>query len=174
MQIQAYLPFLFYLGTSALVACGALGVRRIADVEPSIVLRLFGMSVIWPVVAFFRLGKMLKGHQPVEKTAPPKTTLSCAHLGPELTQKLVGKRKLNSSTKRFIREHWAHHFGMQCACCGVEMTLPVTGDPADNWATIDHIVPISNGGGHEPWNLRVICFSCNAQKADQMPSLAFV
>ena len=44
------------------------------------------------------------------------------------------------------------------------------GRPAD---TIDHVVPLIAGGGHEPMNLTAACRSCNCAKRDK-PLLAFL
>ena len=32
--------------------------------------------------------------------------------------------------------------------------------------TIDHVIPLSKGGTHEPGNCRLACFRCNAIKSD--------
>lgn len=34
---------------------------------------------------------------------------------------------------------------------------------------LDHIVPISKGGGHEPGNVQLLCPPCNMRKSDRMP-----
>ncbi|WP_415923438.1 HNH endonuclease [Streptomyces sp. WI03-4A] len=34
--------------------------------------------------------------------------------------------------------------------------------------TVDHVVPLAKGGGHEPSNLRVLCRGCNARKRDAL------
>jgi len=37
-------------------------------------------------------------------------------------------------------------------------------------ATIDHVMPLSRGGGRfDRDNLKLACFSCNQKKADKMP-----
>ena len=36
--------------------------------------------------------------------------------------------------------------------------------------TVDHIIPKSKGGGNTLSNLQPMCFTCNMQKADSMPS----
>jgi 5-methylcytosine-specific restriction endonuclease McrA len=41
----------------------------------------------------------------------------------------------------------------KCASCGSEENL-----------TMDHVVPLSWGGGHNPENIQVLCGSCNSSK----------
>lgn len=45
--------------------------------------------------------------------------------------------------------------GVKCQHCGTDQDL-----------TIDHIVPVSKGGGNELENLQVLCKSCNSKKKD--------
>jgi len=43
----------------------------------------------------------------------------------------------------------------------------------NSWApTIDHIVPLANGGMHEPSNVQSAHFLCNSKKGNRAPSLA--
>jgi 5-methylcytosine-specific restriction endonuclease McrA len=60
----------------------------------------------------------------------------------------------------FERDDWS------CQVCGVACTLP---DPYTlTAATIDHVVPLSEGGDHSRANARTCCLSCNsAQPARQ-------
>lgn len=48
-----------------------------------------------------------------------------------------------------------------CYLCSVVMKLGQT--------TIDHFIPRSKGGTNHPSNLRPCCFSCNNNKADNLP-----
>lgn len=53
----------------------------------------------------------------------------------------------------------------QCAWCSCELTL----DPADRsrpYATVDHILPSSQGGSRHPNNLVLACEACNRRRAD--------
>ena len=43
--------------------------------------------------------------------------------------------------------------GYRCLSCGTEAQL-----------TVDHIVPVARGGGHELSNLQTLCRSCNSRK----------
>lgn len=51
--------------------------------------------------------------------------------------------------------------GYRCQMCGAT---------AKDGATleIDHITPVSKGGGNDPDNLQVLCRDCNAGKSDQL------
>jgi 5-methylcytosine-specific restriction endonuclease McrA len=53
-----------------------------------------------------------------------------------------------------------------CALClrEVEVGLP---DGSPNLATLDHIVPISRGGPNSLDNLRILCWPCNQDRADE-------
>lgn len=48
-------------------------------------------------------------------------------------------------------------YGNRCAFCGV-----------DGHMTVDHIIPISRGGGNWPWNIRPLCEPCNTLKGSQL------
>jgi 5-methylcytosine-specific restriction endonuclease McrA len=57
-----------------------------------------------------------------------------------------------------------------CAECGIETLHPQTPRaerPRErfNWATLDHIVPLSQGGGHTWDNAQLLCLSCNSRKS---------
>lgn len=38
--------------------------------------------------------------------------------------------------------------------------------------TIDHVIPICQGGGNDPWNLVPACFRCNSRKGGRTPEQA--
>lgn len=62
----------------------------------------------------------------------------------------------------------------RCAYCECDMTFPVfTGKQRrvkrQDEATIDHIIPVSKGGGKwHLWNVILACNRCNAVKADRI------
>jgi 5-methylcytosine-specific restriction endonuclease McrA len=56
-------------------------------------------------------------------------------------------------------------FGWACAGCGVICIRPLGfNNPIE--ATLDHIVPISNGGSHTWDNVQILCRDCNTAKCD--------
>ncbi len=52
----------------------------------------------------------------------------------------------------FKRDNWT------CQYCGFD------GRPFQNWLflTVDHVVPVSQGGSHDPSNLVTCCRACNS------------
>lgn len=69
--------------------------------------------------------------------------------------------------------------GTACYLCGLELVdlrLPPWNNPKektpkpkywpDNWPTLDHVVPESQGGTDGMYNLRAACHTCNNAKAD--------
>lgn len=60
--------------------------------------------------------------------------------------------------------------GDDCAYCGVQLNFSPKekGDPYDpSWATVDHIVPVTKGGGWVSDNLTLCCARCNVSKGDR-------
>lgn len=59
------------------------------------------------------------------------------------------------------------------------MVNPLVGKPCfycgdfESGYHIDHHIPISRGGPHEPWNLRVACPRCNMSKSQKLPRTTF-
>ena len=72
------------------------------------------------------------------------------------------QRKTNSYRKaRAIIIRSATH----CAICG--QPLDHAADPRSRWApSADHIVPLSQGGGHGLANLRAVHYGCNSGRGD--------
>ena len=56
-------------------------------------------------------------------------------------------------------------YGGVCAICG--LPVPETGDPTNQWAaTVDHIIPLSQGGKHAKNNCQIAHRLCNSIKLD--------
>lgn len=53
--------------------------------------------------------------------------------------------------------------GWTCQLCGDAALLGMKGTSAP---TLDHIVPRSKGGSHDPSNLRLLCMWCNSKRGD--------
>lgn len=56
--------------------------------------------------------------------------------------------------------------GHRCHICKA-MTNPKATVPNPKAPTIDHIIPLSKGGTHEPANVATACFMCNCIKSDR-------
>lgn len=71
------------------------------------------------------------------------------------------------SRKRVILE--AYKNGLRrCPCCGVQMVWQgADGYYFKNLATVDHIVPRSQGGANHSGNLFVMCRTCNHERDTQ-------
>ena len=61
---------------------------------------------------------------------------------------LIEKIKINK---------WAFKKTLRCAHCACEKNL-----------TVDHIIPLSKGGGGEAKNLQILCWDCNQVKGDSI------
>lgn len=61
------------------------------------------------------------------------------------------------------REAVVERDGEVCRGCGTTDRL-----------TIDHIKPVSQGGGNEVENLQILCQPCNSSKGDKYPHLEAV
>lgn len=53
--------------------------------------------------------------------------------------------------------------GWRCYMCSRKLS-PRSTFPHRRSATIDHLIPISKGGSHEPSNVRTACHACNSGK----------
>lgn len=85
------------------------------------------------------------------------------HRGAAMTGRLSGRAR-QARRGALIAEN-----GLGCALCGATMTphkghgWQTRGIPR-NFATLDHIVPLSAGGGNDMGNLRLVCLECNAKR----------
>ena len=63
---------------------------------------------------------------------------------------------MNSKTKQDKIRKLKKRFGNACMACKQPKKL-----------TLDHIIPITEGGGNEMRNLQLLCYDCNQTKSDQ-------
>lgn len=61
--------------------------------------------------------------------------------------------------------------GRNCFYCGVETREDVAPDAATR-LTIEHLKPISKGGGNDPENLKIACYKCNQERGNGEPKQA--
>lgn len=75
-------------------------------------------------------------------------------------QRRYRRRKINAEGSHTLKEvmELLDDQGGLCACCG----------GVDNME-LDHIVPLSKGGGDDISNLQWLCMSCNRRKSNMMP-----
>lgn len=78
------------------------------------------------------------------------------------------RHRLNARAKRAVRSRIFTAQAGRCALCGdpMQMTQPDFYD----YATIDHIVPLSKGGEDTARNRQLVCSACNQEKGAQLPA----
>lgn len=67
------------------------------------------------------------------------------------------RARISENGGAFTSEEWdilCARYDHRCLCCGAQKRL-----------TIDHVVPISKGGGNDISNIQPLCLSCNARKS---------
>jgi len=70
------------------------------------------------------------------------------------------ERQLGRMSTGFDWQQALKLYGYRCAFCGV--------DERDADLTVDHIIPLSRGGGNWQWNIRPLCEPCNTTKGSQL------
>ena len=73
-------------------------------------------------------------------------------------------RRYGVEYQAFSREHIFERDGWRCQLCGVKVVRCVRGKINQRGATLDHIVPLSQGGGHTEDNVQCACWGCNVTK----------
>lgn len=112
----------------------------------------------------------------------------CSHCGDTYTAMVTGRmpstcshRCLRSQSKQRRRALKSAAFvenvsrlqvmerdGWRCQLCG-DIILRDKVAPHPKSATLDHILPLSKGGTHEPANVQAAHFLCNSLKGDRLP-----
>lgn len=75
------------------------------------------------------------------------------------------RRVLHQQHKRQVKRATFRDCGRRCVYCGTGLGL-------EN-ATLDHVIPLSRGGSHQPGNLVAACHSCNQRKGSLLPTEFF-
>jgi len=126
-----------------------------------------------------RLSKVLRG----KKYRATKTGLACAECGKEFATSRKAKRICNRCAHKNTGHHErrAHHKGApyiygikpervferdhwRCQLCGCKTPRRLRGKNQPTSPEIDHIIPISQGGGHTWDNVQCACRKCNMKK----------
>jgi 5-methylcytosine-specific restriction endonuclease McrA len=63
--------------------------------------------------------------------------------------------------KRAIKRATMRDCGRRCVYCAAPL--------APEFATLDHVLPVSRGGSHVPGNLVIACHECNQLKGNALP-----
>jgi len=56
--------------------------------------------------------------------------------------------------------------GWTCQACGCDTPRSLRGSTDDCAPELDHVIPVSKGGAHKPYNLQCLCRTCNQLKSD--------
>ena len=67
--------------------------------------------------------------------------------------------------KRVVKRATFRECGRRCVYCGRGLGL--------EHATLDHVIPLSRGGSHDPGNLVAACQPCNQRKGALLPTEFF-
>lgn len=71
------------------------------------------------------------------------------------------RRVLAENHKRHVKRATFRDCGRRCVYCGTTLGL--------EFATLDHVYPLSRGGTHDPGNLVAACERCNQLKGAMLP-----
>lgn len=93
----------------------------------------------------------------------------------ECQKKARYRKKSGSTHRRRAREHgcayedfskWEifERDGWRCGICGVSTPRSLSGKQNDRSPQLDHILPLSRGGGHTRSNVQCCCRRCNMEK----------
>jgi 5-methylcytosine-specific restriction endonuclease McrA len=77
-------------------------------------------------------------------------------------------RRLGVPVERLKHREIFEADGWRCYLCAVETPPELQGTYAPNAPTIDHVVPLTLGGGHTRDNVRCACRSCNGRKGNRL------
>lgn len=72
--------------------------------------------------------------------------------------------KVNSSRKKRLRVQFYEKGLRRCPGCNKQLHWKIFDDRAASYATVDHIIPISDGGTHHYHNLWILCGTCNSTR----------
>ena len=89
--------------------------------------------------------------------------IEMTRIQPELTQANRQRKSWHKAAKQQMFDK-----SRRCHWCGAEMSL----HPLDkNFATIEHIIPLSRGGLDNRNNMALACMACNQKRGNNMSEL---
>jgi len=117
-------------------------------------------------------GMRTKGHIVLVEN-PHRTSLAAAVLlsrGYRMSEVETWLRFRSALLDEFKDEHGSL-FCEYCGRGGLIKEIPKGQKKDARVATIDHVIPLSKGGGRfDRDNLKLACLRCNQEKADKMPA----
>lgn len=113
---------------------------------------------------------------------PRPTSTNCVACGIAIDLTVRGKKgQLRKSVVKFCRpckrdyakykmsvRELAQRDGICCGICGLPVDMTLTRADSIDCPSVDHIVPRSCGGTHEPENLQLAHLRCNMAKSDRV------
>jgi hypothetical protein len=123
-------------------------------------------------------GQMITHDPGVSRVRPPRAN-ACFDCRQEMRREYQNQRGRRKSAarrlavtngERFTKLKLVQIHGRICYLCD-EPVLFDRSLPRKQWASIDHVRPISRGGSHTIENCRVVHFGCNSRKAAKLIGL---
>lgn len=111
--------------------------------------------------------KRFTQHRRFAKRTTKYCSPRCANAGNRKTEKIKRKRLIHNSAVEpvslaYVMERDRKH----CQLCGCKVRKP-TAVWHPRMATLDHIRPLSQGGGHTRVNVQLACSACNSAKSNK-------
>jgi 5-methylcytosine-specific restriction endonuclease McrA len=105
------------------------------------------------------------------KTCRPKRAVHRATKHDTPLKKVVREnrrraRKMATETSVFSYQDVINKHGLQCHVCNEEVNLDLK-YPHSQSKSLDHVIPLSKGGGHVLSNVKVTHLSCNIRKGNR-------
>lgn len=86
----------------------------------------------------------------------------------KVTVKFCRPCKQDYAKYKMSARELARRYGTGCGICGEPVDLNLRRSDSIRCASVDHIIPRSLGGGHEPENLQLAHLDCNMRKSDRV------
>jgi hypothetical protein len=113
---------------------------------------------------------------------PRPTSTDCVACGIAIDLNMRGKhgQRRNSSVKlcrqckqdyskyKMSAREIAERDGTDCGICGLSVDMTLARSDGLNCPSVDHVIPRSRGGSHDPSNLQLAHLRCNMAKSDRV------